>query len=140
MTSRIAFPCWEGPRVPEGVRAFVCSRLIEKLLCKLVKSGCSCCNSTVNWALSKLRDIAMWLEAKETSGGFCSRLAYGLLRRLASKVAQACERKAVGFTRLTRWIEDLLVKPEVSYLTSSAISCISSSTHLAVYPSLLSDI
>ena len=105
----MAFPSWGD------VQAFVCPRLIEKLVCKLVKSGCSRCNSTVDWALSKLRDKVGWLEAKETSGGFCYRLA---LRRPASRVAEACERKVAGLRRLTRWIEDLLVKPEVNYLNT----------------------
>ena len=86
---------------------------VGNMICKLVKISCSVYDATVDWALSTVRGIVGWLAEKETSGILCTRVACGLLRRPAAIGAAAFETLVAGLTRLVRWIEKLLVEPEV---------------------------
>lgn len=92
----------------------MCLKLVGNTMCKSVKKSCSVYNSIVDWALSTVQGVVGWLEEKETSGGLCTRIAYGLLRRPAARGAEAFRTALAGLTRLVRWIEELLVEPEVS--------------------------
>ena len=97
----------------EQMQAFVYLKLVGNLLHKVMKTGCSLCNLIVDWALSTVQGVVGWLEEMETSGGLFTRLMYGLLRRPASRLADVCETIAAWVTWLIRWIEELLVEPEV---------------------------